>query len=47
MRVLTCQSHRSVLTSRGIEIKVVAIWGRGASLSLRTNPASRASSAAR
>lgn len=47
MRVLTCESNRSVLTSGGIEISVVAMRGREASLSLRTNPASRVSSAVR
>ncbi len=47
MLVLTCQSNRSPLTGGGIEINVVAMRGREASLSLRTNPASRASSAVR
>ncbi len=47
MLVLTCQSNRSVLTSGGIEINVAAMRRRGVSLSLRTNPASQASSAVR
>ena len=47
MLVLTCQSNRSVLTSGSSEINVEAMRGRGASLSLRPNPASRVSSAVR